>query len=461
MEKLDVVYLAPDVSSLFGAVSLAAGGLKTLVLSDDGAPKKGRDCDSIESLNQNEPFLWRGLRPGAFLEPLLNRLKLLISAREKVERIDPPLQVVTPDVRFDFYGADANLMKELLREFGGEEATRSYELIGSLAERAGKVYNLLNSESFPPMELGMAGKFFRREADCGPELDEIRRGTFSDAMRASGLSDTICLTLCGIVAAMGLPAGNDLPLSSAAVILDGVRKGIFRADRSALRQMLLSTYKKHGGYSMALQDIEGVDMDRNGIAALRLSKSNYLQSKIYVASESFVSSLLKNGKKPEERTGSKKHILQLTANIGAVPVGMRDRVVIIGRKADPLYPEHVTKISVTKIGGIENADNVQISVDSLRPSGIETIENELWEALRTLSYFVDNYVISSNYYVFASPIREIPRKAYYEIPQNGLAPNLFPREGDMLAEMGLGEGILSGRVLPKLILKKLGLRTDL
>ena len=461
MEKLDVVYIAPDIGSLFGAVSLAAGGLKVLVLRDEHAPLTIKGENGTEVSLSSEPFLWRGLRTGVFLEPLLNRLKLLISARGKVETIDPPLQVVTPEARVDLFGEDDKLLKEIRREFGPDEFRRFKTFLSVIAESFEEAYGLVGSESFPVMPLGFAEKIFRRENDISGDLREARKMTFDQVMRNSGFNEHVRLALRAILSALGLPGGGALPFSVAATVFDGARRGIFRADIEALKRLLMSTFKKRGGYTLNIRELEGVELDRNGISALKLSKSNYLTSRLYVAAESMLAPHLPPEVAPQNGTATRIHTLLMLAREEAVPVGMRDRVAVVNRNAEPLYPEHVTRISLNREKEKTDDAKVFIKVDSVSPAGIKSIEDELWEALRGVAPFVDDFVETSKYIVSDGTVRGNARTEFYELPAACVAPNLLPLECDLLAEMGLGEGIVSGRILARLVLRKLGLRADL
>lgn len=460
VEKIDVVYIDPDISSLFGAVSLAAGGLKVVIL-EGKPPSRAVVADSGEELTPAmEPFLWRGLRGGAFLEPLLNRLRLLISAREKVHRIEPPLQVVTPDVRLDYFGEDARLQREFGREFGENGFRPAVAMSRYMAERAEEVYELAGWPSFPPMPQGLTDRLFRREQDCVGELEEIRSESFREFVRRSRLGEAVKTFAGGIIAAMGLPAGDDLPVASASLILDGARRGIYRAGEAALRDMLLVTFKRKGGYVMSLDELQRVELGKGGVTGLQMTKSNYLYSRLYVGADSKLLEYLPPGSEPAFPP-TRVHTLTLLTRRGAIPVGMKDRVVMVNRLAEPLYPEHVARICVLPPSGEVRDDYVFVTVTSMRPGRISSVEGELWSAARYLAPFIDEYLAGYRYDVEVSTVREGLREGFFELPPMEQAPNLLPREGDLLAEMGMGEGVISGRILARVILKKLGLKAEI
>jgi len=459
LEKLDVVYLAPDIASLFGAVGLAAGGLKVIVLVEGHRTRVLESEDGTEVSPPVEPFLWRGLRPVVFLEPLLNRLKLLINARGKVKHLNPALQVVTPDTRLDYFGADERLMKEMVREFGPDEADRAVRLLNELNEMAEQAYELASLESFPPMPMGLGERLMRRESSCRKELDMLLHTSFEEILHRSNVSEAVRTLLYCAIAGLGMPTGMELPACAAAILLDGIRRGIYRVDEPALRGMLMNTFKRNGGYTMPLGELEGIEIGKDKISALRISKSNYIVSRLYVAGSKHVINFI-----PEyESTAAcaRLHILTVLARKGAVPVGMKDRVVTVSRKAEPLYPEHIARISVAKVNQVKEDKNVFLTVESYRPPGIDTIETELWDALRGVAPFMDDFVVSHRYDVDDSAFSAETPKAFFELLDDKRLTNLLPTESELLAQMGMGEGVINGRILSRVILKKLGLRAQM
>lgn len=461
MEKLDVVYMKPDIASLFGAVSLAAGGLKVLVLDDKLQARVLKSEDGTEVSPPPEPFLWRGLKSVVFLEPLLNRLKLLTVARDKVKHVNPSLQVVTPDARLDYFSPDAKLSQEFAREFGRDDENCVISLLNDLHEIAERVYELAGMESFPPMPMSFAERLFKREADCRKELEQLRDFSFEEVLRNSGVSEPVRTLFYSVIAAFEVPMGKELPACAAALVLGGIHRGIYRADEPALREILISTFKKKGGYTLPMADLETVEMDKGGISALRMSKSNYIYSRLYVAADRHFIKYVPDKYKARVVAGARLHILTIMAREGAVPVGMRDRVVVVNRKAEPLYPEHVARVSIAETTQADGNGNIFFTVESLQPSGIDSVETELWEALRGVAPFIDDYVVSHRYDVEHSTFRARSKEAFFELPVEIGAPNLLPTEDDLLAQMGMGKGVISGRILARVILKKLGLRAKL
>lgn len=460
MEKLDVIFLEPDIGSLFGAVSLAAGGLKLLVLEEQANPLTLKNADGENVPVPREPFLWRGLRTGVFLEPLLNRLKLLINSRGMLDHIEPPLQVVTPDARVDYFGSDQQLGRELKREFDATEAKRVGDVLGNLTEWATKTYDLTAGDAYPPMSLGLAGRLFRREPDCRQELKEILKIPMGELVSNGRVSGPARVFLGCIIAGLGLPAANDLPACVAGLLLDGSRRGIYRADEKALNRLLISTFKKTGGYTMPMSELEAVEMSKGGISALRMTKSNYIYSRLFVASETYISRFAKETPGAASSRENRVHTLTVLAQSRVVPVGMRDRVVVVNRRTELLYPEQVSRISVNRTAQADDKSEVFFTVESVRPAGIESAREELWDALRSVAPFIDEYVISHRYDVRDGFYSTSHRKGFLELPSDNNLANLLPRESDLLAEMGMGEGVISGRILPRIILRKLGLRTE-
>ena len=460
MEKLDVIFLAPDIGSLFGAVSLAAGGLKLLVLEEQTTPLTLKNADGENVPVPREPFLWRGLRTGAFLEPLLNRLKLLINARGMVDHAEPPVQVVTPDARVDYFGSDQQLARELKREFDATEAKRVGDVLGNLTEWATKAYELTAGDAYPPMSLGLAGRLFRREPDCRRELNEILKIPMGEFVGNGRVSGPARVFLECIIAGLGLPVSNDLPACVAGLLLDGSRRGIYRADEQALSRLLISTFKKTGGYTMPISELEAVEMSKGGISALRMVKSNYIYSRLFVASETYISLLAEKTPGAVTSIRNRVHTLTVLAQSRVVPVGMGDRVVVVNRGSEMLYPEHVSRISVHRTAQADDKSEVFFTVESVRPAGMESAQDELWDALRNVAPFIDEYVISHKYDVKEASYSTSHRRAFLELPSDNNLANLLPRESDLLAEMGMGEGVISGRILPRVILRKLGLRTE-
>ncbi len=460
VEKIDVVYIDPDISSLFGAVSLAAGGLKVVIL--EGKPhSRAVTSDSGEELTPaEEPFLWRGLRGGPFLEPLLNRLRLLISARDKVHRMDPPLQVVTPEVRLDYFTEDPHLQREFTREFGENGFRPAAAMSRYMAEQAEKVYELAGWSSFPPMPQGLADRLFRREQDCSEELEEICSESYEQFARRSRLGEAVGTFAGAIIAAMGLPAGADTPVASAGLILDGARRGIYRADEAALKNMLLLTFKRKGGYVMPMDDLQQVELGRGAVSGLRMTKSNYIYSRLYVGADSKLLNYLPAGSEPAVPP-PRVHTLTILTRRMALPVGMQDRVVMVNRRAEPLYPEHVARICIVPPSEKAEEDYVFVTGTSTRPGKISSVEGELWSAVKYLAPFIEDYTCGYRYDVEDSTMREGFREKFFELPPMEQVPNLLPREGDMLAEMGMGEGVISGRILARVILKKLGLKAEI
>jgi len=461
VEKIDAVYIDPDISSLFGAVGLAAGGLKVVILEGKPPCRSVTDADSGEEIAPAaEPFLWRGLRTGAFLEALLNRLRLLIRAREKVRRTEPPLQVVTPDVRLDCFGDDRLFRRELTREFEENGLGTALAMSRHMTELAERVYELAGMPSFPPMHAGFADRLFRREPDCYGELREICDESFLRFARRSGLEEEVATFAGALIAAMGLPVGDDLPTASASLILDGVRRGIFRADETALRNMLLLTFKRKGGYVMPLEELQGVELGKGGVTGLRMTKSNYIYSRLYVGADSQLARYLPPGFEPAF-VPTVNHTLTILTRRSVLPVGMHDRVAVVNRRGEPLYPEHVVRISIVPPSDKRRDDYVFLSAASTRPGKINSIENELWDVVRRLAPFIDEQLLGYRYDREDSTVRDWLRKRFFELPAMDEVPNLLPREGDMLAEMGMGQGVISGRILARVILKKLGLRAEI
>jgi|GEM_PF-2209950 len=461
MERLDVVYMAPDLGSLFGAVALAAGGLKVLVLEGEAKrPQEKPAKDEARPGAPKEPFLLRGLRAGGFLEPLLNRLGLLNRAREKVERIDPSFQVVTPDARVEVCASKEDIMREFAREFGSASKGAA-ALFSGFEQLGGEVYRVMGGDNFPSLPKGIGGKLFRR-ATPDPEVEPLRTAPLSQLLADHALPEKFRMFLLAAIAGLGAPGGDGMAAAAAAAVIDSARRGLYRADETELTKMILSTFKTRGGYTFPLQELEAAEMTGREIGALRMPKSNYIKSRLFIGSFSqwaeYLPQEIKKTLLPPSSHNA--HRLDITVNSEAIPVGMKDRVIFLPQHAKVIRPEHVTRISLSPAFDADGASMRIVSAQSIRPGGKDARE-ELRRHVLEIIPFLDEHSRNEQYTVETIPRILDTQRPFLEPPPNGAIDNLLPNEGEYLSDMGIGDGVISSRILARVILRKLGLRAEI
>lgn len=461
MEKLDVVYMSPDLGSLFGAVALAAGGLKVLVLEGDAKRPGERPVkEDVWSKSPKEPFLLRGIRPGGFLEPLLNRLGILNKAREKVERIDPSFQVVTPEARVEVWSGKDELTREFAREFGPASKSAA-ALFAGFEQIGGEVYRVMGDENFPNVPKGIGSKLFRRVSpDAG--VEPLRASPLSKLVADHGLPEEFSLFLATAIAGLGAPGGDNMTAAAGAALMDSARRGLYRADETELIKMILATFKSRGGYTFPLYELEAAEITGREIIALRMPKSNYIKSRMFVGSASrwaqYVPPEIKSALLPQ---GSPKlHRLEVMVNAEAIPVGMKDRVAFLPRRMKVIYPEHVVRIALSQTFALDGTSMRIVSAESIRP-GVEDAREELQRRLLDIIPFITEYRRDERYTVETISRALDSKRPFLELPPIGPIDNLLSNEGELLADMGIGDGVVSSRILARVILRKLGLRAEI
>lgn len=459
MEKLDIVFLEPDLGTLFSAVALAAGGLKALVI--EGQPSvAAKKTDEPEWVGfVREPYLLRGLRAGGFLEPLLNKLGLLIKAREKVEKIDPPFQVVTNQVRVDIRSTKNDLNREFSREFG-PIAKKASALFNRFEEMATQIYELLHESEFPfvPRKSG-----FFRKASTPFDISQFRKPLLNDMLEKEGLDKDFREFIYTATACLGVPYREKIPALCAAGVIDSARRGIYRADIQELSKLVIEVFKAKGGYTFPMREIEGIEINGKRIEAIRASKGNYIRAKIFVGSSARWTKLAPTDAKGLLLPSSTPflHSLRLLLAPSTIPVGMIDRISFLPESTtNSIEPLKVSKIAVSKEFDFNDEKCLTVKIEK-----IALTDNDMREPLKAqiakLIPFYKEYLKEENYLVEPFPVNLNDETPFLEFINEDMCENLLPTEGEIAQRMGLGFEVVSGRILARIILKKLGLRAEI
>ncbi len=113
----DVIVIGSDLSSFIAALLAARYGRKTLLVSECGLDD--RLAHSGYTFNI-DPFPWSGFGPGQVFSKLLSELNIPLPETSRVSPLNPALQVILPEHRIDFYIDRDALIRDLEREYPGE-----------------------------------------------------------------------------------------------------------------------------------------------------------------------------------------------------------------------------------------------------------------------------------------------------------------------------------------------------
>lgn len=458
MEKLDIVFLEPDLGTLFSAIALAAGGLKALIIEGQpkSATKKAEEPEWLEFAR--EPYLLRGLRAGGFLEPLLNKLGLLIRARDKVEKIDPPFQVVTNQARVDIRATKNDLAREFSREFG-PISKKAVNLFNRFEEMATKIYELLQESEFPfiPRKSG----FFRKTSSPF-DITQFRRPFLEEWLEQEGLDGDFREFIYTTTASLGVPYREKTPALCASSLIDSARRGIYRANLAELSKLVLEVFKTKGGYTFPMREIEAIEISGRRIEAIRATKANYIRAKLFVGSCAQWAKLTTPDAKSFLVSPSTPFLHSLWALLSpsALPMGMLNRVAFLSDSKDAVMPSQVARIAISKEFEFNEERCVAVKMEKIEIRDSD-IRASLREQLAKLLPFYDEYVKEENYNVEPFPVNLNPDLPFLELADDSACENLLPTEGEIAQRMGLGFEVVSGRILARVILKKLGLRGEI
>ena len=115
----DVIVIGSDLSSFIAALLSARYGRKTLLLSE---------CALGDSLTFSgytfniDPFPWSGFGAGQIFTKLYSELNIPLPDPAKISPLNPAFQVILPDHRIDFCIDREALIKDIRREYPGEES---------------------------------------------------------------------------------------------------------------------------------------------------------------------------------------------------------------------------------------------------------------------------------------------------------------------------------------------------
>ncbi len=143
---VDVMVIGGRVGPLVSACLLARRGYKVVHVEHEGLASSYRDNGLFLPL---EPDLLPGPRSSPVIQHVLDGLALSTDARRLLRPIQPGLQVITPGHRFELSSESQRRGRELVREFGEEEAHELQKTISALLEADEAVDPLL--ASMPPL----------------------------------------------------------------------------------------------------------------------------------------------------------------------------------------------------------------------------------------------------------------------------------------------------------------------
>lgn len=485
MEKLDVAFIDPDLGSLIAAASLAAVGIGVVVFSPQATSSASQMrpagvAGGFPSFA--EPFLIRGLKRGPFLEPILNRMGILVRAKDYVQRNDPACQVCLPGVRFTFYTDDDKFEDELRMEFGKNHSNAA-EFFQGMDELASQLDDITSSPEFPrtdSLKLSAARLLRARPGGSStiPEANRLKKPTLSQAYDKYNLDENVRKTINVLLMGLGLPPTADTPAAGAAQILGSARKGaIYRADMDELAVMVLEVLKKRGGYIFPLASLRGMNVTGNKITALTLTKATGVDASMFIGSIRLLEALeishtkKKSKKKSKDEPSARawtEHKIEVVIDEDVIPVGMAERVITYDAEADIVLTVSISKsfrADIEEGSGGTGVPEGERSVRILRaicntPHHLPDPERTIFNALSSLIPFLRDYSYDGRYSKEAARPLSYSPDGFLAVPKSEYS-NLYPPGEELLRQMGLGTGIVNGRIISRLAAKKLGLKADM